>query len=180
MIWVAAAVALSHAVLALALGIYAWRTWKGWAAFVLDHTWGLLGTAIAMLLHVVNLAWPGGRGYVANLSRGQNRFVYDGGFGFGRYAFTQGAVMSNVSGSRGDLIDHESLHVWQNRLFGPLFQVTYVAWFVLGVLVGTVVAPFAKQSWYQTVTDIAYLDNPWETWAYKKGGHPTRGRFTWV
>jgi hypothetical protein len=179
-IWVAAGVAVAHAALAVVLGIYAWRTWQGWVAFVLDHTWGLAGTAIGLLLHLVNLMWPGERRYVADLSRGQNRYVYDGGFGFGRYAFTQGPVVSNLNGARGDLVDHETLHVWQSRLFGPLFQATYVAWFVLGTLVGTLVAPFAKQSWYQTVTDIAYLDNPWETWAYRRGGHPRRGRFSWI
>jgi hypothetical protein len=179
-IWIAIAVAVSHGVLAIALRIYAWRTWKGWAAFMLDHTWGLVGTALALLLHLVNLVWPGGPRYVDGLSRGQNRFVYDGGFGFGRFAFTQGTVVSNLNRSRGDLVDHENLHVWQSRLFGPLFQTTYVAWFLLGALAGTLMAPFAKQSWYQTVTDVAYLDNPWETWAYKRGGHAAGGRFSWI
>jgi hypothetical protein len=181
---VAIAIALGiaglHAVLALTLRIYAWRTWQGWVAFMLDHTWGLLGATVGLLLHLVNLVWPGGRGYVAELSRGQNRFVYDGGFGFGRFAFTQGPVISNLDGSRGDLVDHETLHVWQSRLFGPLYQSTYVAWLVLGTIAATVLAPFARQSWYQTVSDIAYLDNPWETWAYKRGGSPNGGRCSWA
>lgn len=179
MLWLAAGVAVVHCGLAVALRIYAWRTWTGWLAFVLDHTWGLLGTTIGLLLHLVNLAWLGGRRYADELSRGQNRFVYDGGFGVGRFAFTQGPVVSNLRGSRGDLVAHEDLHIWQSRIFGPLFQTTYLAWFVLGALVGTLLWPFARQSWYQTVTDVAYLNNPWETWAYKRGGRPTRGRLSW-
>lgn len=177
---VAAAVGLLNGVLAGLLSIYAWDSPVGWVSFLLDHTWGLIGTAIAMLLHVVNLFWLGGRKYADSLSRHKNRYVYDGGFGFAHYAFTQGLVTSNLNSSRGDLVDHETLHIWQSRLFGPIFQATYITWFVVGALIGSCVSLFVKQSWFQTVTDMAYLDNPWETWAYKVGGSPTAGRFSWV
>jgi hypothetical protein len=169
-----------NALVAALMGVYAWSSVIGWLAFFLDHSWAIVGTAIALLLHFVNLFWLGGRQYNDSLSRGSNRFVYDGGFGFSDFAFTQGLVTSNLQMHHGNLVDHETLHVWQSRLFGPVFQLTYITWFVVGAIVGTVVSIFAKQSWYQTVVDIAYLDNPWETWAYKVGGTPRGGRFSWA
>jgi len=177
----AGGIGLLNGVIAALLGIYKWSSPVGWLAFLLDHTWGLVGTTIAMLLHTVNLFWFGGRKYNDSLSRGKNRYLYDGGFGFSGYAFTQGLVTSNFNNSTGNkLVEHETLHIWQSRAFGPLFQATYGVWFLVGAIVGTFVSLGRKQSWYQTVTDIAYLDNPWETWAYKIGGTPRKGKYSWV
>jgi hypothetical protein len=64
----------------------------------------------------------------------------------GNVAFTQGNVISNVGLGQGAagintafLADHETLHVWQQRFFGPLFQVTDVVCAVGGFIVGTVI-----------------------------------------
>ncbi len=133
--------------------IYHWRTWKGNAAFVLDSTWGLIGTAIGNLLHIANLFWPKWEPpqqpkqdrrvrYSTECSRRQNRHVYLGGAALqARYAFTHGNVISNADSARGKtrplfLARHEELHIWQNRWFGPLYQAIYALWFVLGGAVG--------------------------------------------
>jgi RHS repeat-associated protein len=160
--------------------IYDWSSPSGWGAFLLDSSWGLAGSAMGNLLHIVNLFYGSSRNYRPELSERKNRHVYDGGFGFGNFAFTQGNVISNLNGRRTDLVDHEHLHVWQNRMFGPVFTLTYVAWLVVGALVGLAMAPFTDQSWTQDVKDVAYLNNPWETWAYDTGGSGNGGELSWT
>jgi hypothetical protein len=159
--------------------IYDWASPTGWLSFLADSTWGLAGTAMSDLLHIVNIFYKD-RNYRPELSERQNRHVYDGGFGFGTYAFTQGNVTSNLNGRHGDLLDHETLHVWQNRLFGPIFTLTYVAWMVVGAIVGIVASPFTDQSIGDDIRDVAYLDNPWESWAYDVGGSPNGGTLSWA
>jgi RHS repeat-associated protein len=159
--------------------IYDWTSPVGWFSFLSDSTWGLVGTGMGDLVHIVNIFYSG-RNYRPELSERQNRHVYDGGFGFGRYAFTQGNVISNLNGRRSDLVDHETLHVWQNRFFGPIFTVTYVAWMIVGALVGLALAPFTEQSWKDDVRDVAYTDNPWESWAYGTGGDAKGGELSWA
>lgn len=162
------------------LEIYDWSSWTGWAAFLSDSTWGLIGTTIGVLLHTVNLFYGDDRNYRQDLSRRQNRHVYDGGFGFGDFAFTQGNVVSNLNGRTGSLLDHETLHILQSRVFGPIFQITYVAWLIVGFIVALIVAPFTEQGIGQDIMDIAYLNNPWETWAYDVGGTPSGGTLSWT
>src|SRR5262249_26010270 len=80
--------------------------------------------------------------YRSDLSHRQNRHVYEGGFALkSDFAFTQGNVISNAGqGGKGInasfIANHEELHVWQSRIFGPLFQVTYIVWAVGGFIVG--------------------------------------------
>lgn len=162
--------------------IYDWSSPVGWLSFLSDSTWGLIGTTLGDALITVNLFYGSKAKYRDDLSRRQNRHVYDGGFGFGNFAFTQGNVTSNLNGrGKGSLIDHETLHITQNRIFGPIFTVTYVAWLVVGAVVGAVAGLFLlnKQSWTQSIEDVAYNDNPWESWAYDVGGSPTCGKLCW-
>jgi RHS repeat-associated protein len=161
--------------------IYDWTSPIGWLSFLSDSSWGLLGTTLGDLLMTVNVFYGSKAKYRDDLSHRQNRHVYDGGFGFGNFAFTQGNVTSNLNGrGAGSLIDHETLHIWQNRIFGPIFTVTYVAWMVVGAIVGGVVGLFVNQKWSQSVEDVAYRDNPWETWAYDVGGSANGGKLSWA
>jgi len=162
--------------------IYDWARPIGWVAFALDSSWGLVGTALAVLVHAFNTTVASDHTYLAQYAIRQNRHAYRGGFAVQRrYAFTAGNVMSNLRDRSGsDLLDHETLHVWQSRSFGPLFQITYVVWLLAGGVVALVLAPFARQPFMQTVLDIAYIDNPWETWAYRAGGSADGGRLSWV
>jgi hypothetical protein len=72
------------------------------------------------------------------------------------------------------------LHIWQNRIFGPIFTVTYVVWMVVGAIVGGVIGIFVNQDWTQSIEDVAYRDNPWETWAYDVGGSANGGKLSWA
>jgi RHS repeat-associated protein len=180
----AAVVGGLNGVISGALEIYDWSSPVGWLSFLSDSTWGLVGTTLGVLVHGINLFYGGSRDYSFELSRRQNRHVYDGGFGFGTYAFTQGNVTSNLNGRRSDLVDHETLHIWQSRIFGPIFQVTYIGWLVVGAIVGFLIGiPLAiagTQGLGQSINDVAYLDNPWESWAYDVGGSGSGGKLAWT
>ncbi len=36
-----------------------------------------------------------------------------------------------------------------------------------------------KQNWLQSIEDVGYNDNPWESWAYDVGGSPQCGKLCW-
>jgi RHS repeat-associated protein len=154
-------------------GIYNWASIDGWFAFLSDSTWGLLGTSLGNIVHIINLFYSDSN-YRTDLSRRQNRHVYEGGFALkSDFAFTQGNVISNASQGGGPInasfiANHEELHIWQSRIFGPLFQLTYVAWAVGGFIVGSIVWLFnTDEDWGSLVETAAYYDNPFEYWAYK-------------
>jgi RHS repeat-associated protein len=153
-------------------GIYDWTSIDGWFAFISDSTWGLLGTSLGNIVHIVNLFWPDSN-YREDLSRRQNRHIYEGGVAiYSDFAFTMGNVISNAgqggAGIDSDFLsEHEELHIWQNRFFGPLFQATYIVWGVGGFLVATVYWFFnSDEDWGSLVETAAYYDNPFEVWAY--------------
>lgn len=168
-----------------ARGIYDWRRARGWFAFVADSTWSLPMTAFGVLLATANLAVPSTR-CDRELTRRRNRFVFDGGLALQRgMALTLGNVISNGNPSGHGLNPeflsrHEELHVWQARVFGPLFPLVYALWFAGGTVVGTVVWLFnRKEPWADLVRTAAYFDNPFEYWAYRNdrnwppaGAHP--------
>ena len=97
------------------------------------------------------------------------------------FAFTHGNVISNAATGHDTLADerrgfidrHEGLHVWQNRIFGPLYQIVYVVWFVLGALVAvaTKAARRGAPPLRRLVETAAYYDNPFEYWAYRRDDH---------
>ncbi len=161
-------------------GIYDWTSVDGWFAFLSDSTWGLFGTSLGNVIHIIN-AFKDDSNYRGDLSRRQNRHVYEGGVALkDGFAFTLGNVISNAGGNVGldpstpagarrlqFVADHEELHIWQNRFFGPLHQGTYVVWAVGGFLVGTVVWLFNTDEDYGSIIETAaYYDNPFEYWAY--------------
>ncbi|WP_447759882.1 toxin TcdB middle/N-terminal domain-containing protein [Sphingopyxis panaciterrae] len=164
-----------------ARGIYDWGGGTGFIAFLADSTWGLLGTSLGNLSNIYNsIAAPGS--YLGKYSERQNRQVYDRGFSIdGKAAFTAGNVISNMRGRSGtDLLDHETLHITQSRIFGPIYQITYVAWLVVGAIVGLIASPFVDQSVGQSIRDMAYSNNPWERWGYHVGGGDGRaGELKW-
>src|SRR5437764_2654738 len=60
---------------------YDWSSIEGWASFVSDSTWGLIGTSIGNILNVLNLL-EAPSSYDRNSSMRQNRQVYNRGFNF--------------------------------------------------------------------------------------------------
>ena len=113
------------------------------------------------------------------LSREVGFFVYDGGIVFfPGFITTLGNVTTNGSGNVGVIEDHEAVHVWQSRVFGPVFQVSYVAWLAGGAVVkGTAVwLTDTDEDWYSLVETAAYYNNPWEVWAYTNDNNWPPGR----
>jgi hypothetical protein len=93
------------------------------------------------------------------------------------YALTLGNVISGAGdvgrARRAKLItDHEAVHVWQARWFGPFYFVLYGLWAGAGALVGLVTwlrrgrgepaGPFVEA--------CSYYMNPFEWWAYSRDG----------
>lgn len=161
--------------------VYDWRRAKGWLAFAADSTWGLFGTTLGNVLNLANSL--GSRaGYRPDFSRRQNRHVFEKGACLKRrFALTHGNVISNAATGRESLVEerrpfidrHEGLHIWQNRLFGPLYQALYVAWFLGGALVGAATWALKRDrpKLQRLVETAAYYDNPFEFWAYKRDEH---------
>jgi hypothetical protein len=161
--------------------IYNWRSPEGWLAFAADSTWGLVGTTLGNLLNVANSA-AGRSGFRPDFSRRQNRQVFEHGLWAKRgFAMTHGNVISNAAAGRAALVEaqrpfidrHETLHIWQSRLFGPLYQAVYVLWFIAGtaVGVGTWALQRERPPLRRLVETAAYYDNPFEFWAYRRDHH---------
>lgn len=171
LLWIAA---VTGGFSAMMSGIWRSYDWDGLGVpgFVLDMTWGLAGTFNACLLHLINFAWGDHADDVAHRDRRRNNHRYKSGFRIkGEFAFTQGAVMSNLKRDSADnLWHHENTHVWQNRGFGPLFTLTYVGWMVLLFIPSLLVAAIARSNLGDTIMALCYYNNPWEVWAYKIGG----------
>lgn len=173
-----AVVGAANGALGGARGIYDWSSRRGVAAFVLDSTWSIGNTAAGLAAHALG-SLRGRPEYVERLSRRRNRHVYGRGFQPRRgFAVTLGNVVSGA----GDIerprrvklvIDHEDVHVWQARGFGPAYPVLYVGWMVGGAVVGAILwaagrrdEPFGKM-----VETCAYYLNPFEWWAYSRDDH---------
>ena len=158
-------------------GTYGWRRRQGWVAFVLDSTWALVTTAGAVLAHGV-AAVRRRPGYLAEVSRRQDRHVYRRGLQLRPgFAVTVGNVVSGVGDVRSParrrlVTDHEDVHVWQARAFGPAYLPLYLGWFVLGAGYGCVVwaTRHRRQKFGRVVETCAYYSNPFEWWAYSRDG----------
>lgn len=159
-------------------GTYDWGCSNGPVAFTLDSTWALPMTAAGLFSHAV-AAVTKRSGYAATLSRRQNRHVYQRGFMPRRgFAITVGNVVSGAGDTsltrRQRLVtEHEDIHIWQARWFGPAYPVLYVGWMVGGGAIGAVVWVLHRRNERLTkvVESCAYYINPFEWWAYSRAGH---------
>ncbi|MGB9346069.1 MAG: hypothetical protein WCA90_08545, partial [Ilumatobacteraceae bacterium] len=131
--------------------IYDWGCSAGPVGFVLDSTWGLPMTAAGVASQALGVL-RGAPGYDASLSRRANRMVFRRGFvprsGF---AITVGNVVSGAGDTslprrRKLVTDHEDVHVWQARWFGPFYPVLYGGWMLAGGAVGIVVWAVTRRS----------------------------------
>ena len=180
-----------------AAGIYAWREVRGWLCFLTDTTWGVLGTASGLALHLANVVHPD-RSYVADMSSRSNRHVYERGFSMRPgFALALGNVVSGAGGSAGlrgesaraarrrKLVDvHEGTHLFQNRLLGPFYPLIYLGWMGIAGLVGLAVSLVGERKHVRRIIEtLAYYNNPFEYWAYRKDDYwPPRGahpRYAW-
>lgn len=156
-------------------GLWRIHRWAGLGvlSFVLDVTWGLAANVNASLIHLINFAW-GDHAHEprSGAHRYQSGFRVKSGF-----AFTQGAVMTNLSEGPGSaLFAHERTHVWQNRAFGPLFVLSYLGWMVVMFVPSLIAAGARGLGIGQGSEQWCYWNNPWEAWGYLVGAGPRVGR----
>lgn len=155
--------------------VYDWRSGWGVAAFVIDSTWAVVPVAVGLLAHLVAVV-SRAPGFEPSLSRRQNRHVYRGGAHLQKgFAFTVGNVISSAGdvtrARRRKLItDHEAVHVWQARTFGPLYLVLYLLWVIAGALYGLVVwlRRGRREPLGKVIESCSYYLNPFEWWAYSR------------
>ena len=172
---VGAAVGVANGVLSGRRGIYDWSSRKGVGAFVLDSTWSIGNTASSLAAHALG-AVRGDPQYRDTLSFRQNRHVYGRGFQPRKgFAITLGNVINGAGDTtrarRAKLVtDHEDVHVWQSRWFGPAFAPLYIGWMVGGAVAGSVVWATARRDepFGKVVESCAYYLNPFEYWAYSR------------
>ncbi|MEY3493503.1 MAG: hypothetical protein RL413_921 [Actinomycetota bacterium] len=175
-----------HGLVAGRRHIYDWSRRRGRAAFVLDHTWALPTTAAGLV--ALGVTWMRERssgvsaGYEPTLSERQNRMVHRDGLVLRRgFAVTIGTVINGAAGRDGVLTerrrklvtDHEDVHVWQQRMFGPLYPVAYISWFVGGVLVSLVRRATSRHDGNLSteIDRFGYYRNPFEWHAYTCDGN---------
>ncbi|MET0460854.1 MAG: hypothetical protein ABW195_16500 [Ilumatobacteraceae bacterium] len=179
--WPAAVVGAANGAISGARRVYGWRDPKGIAAFVLDSTWAIPMTAASLVVHAIAIRQPDRGGFVPALSTRANRHVYERGFRIRRGFLT---TIGNTVNSAGELVrtsarrqrlvtDHEDVHVWQGRWFGPLYPLLYGGWMVAGGVAGAAVWAVRRrdQPLAKVVETCAYYLNPFEWWAYSRDGH---------
>jgi hypothetical protein len=159
---------------------YDWRSRRGVGAFVLDSTWALASTTAALACHAASRLGTD-PGYLAEWSERRNRHVYRRGFVLRRgFALTVGNVITGAVGDgtlsepRRVLVDdHEDVHVWQSRWFGPVYPLVYAGWSAFGALAGVVawLARGRREPLATVVDTLAYYTNPFEWWAYSRQGN---------
>ncbi len=164
--------------------IYDWSCANGFVAFTLDSTWSIPMTAAGIASQVLGLV-RGRPDYDATLSRRANRQVFRRGFVPRRgFVITVGNVVSgagdtSVPRRRRLITDHEDVHVWQARWFGPLYPLLYGSWMVGGGAAGMVLWATRRRSdsFTEVVESCAYYLNPFEWWAYSRDDHwPPSGK----
>ena len=179
-----AAVAGGNGALSGWRGIYDWRRPRGVAGYLLDSTWNLVGITGSLVVHGASHL---GRdpGYVAELSHRSGFHVYRRGAVLRRgFALCVGNVVTGAAGRSGldpsseagrrrrrMIVEHEGLHVWQQRALGPCFPLLYGGWMLIGAVAG--VAAWAvrrdrTESLFRTVERLAYSRNPFEVSAYRR------------
>ncbi len=136
-------------------------------------------TVAAAIVGGANGAIAGWRGIVAELSERRDRHVYRRGYTLRRgFMFTVGNVINGAGPNTGTefrrrvVDDHEHVHVWQGRWFGPIFPLVYGAWWVIGATVGTVVWLVRRppEGFGRVIDSWGYYRNPFEWWAYSREG----------
>lgn len=160
---------------------YSWRRPTGALAFALDSTWALPMTTAALATHLTAAPQRGRGGHLRDLSWRANRHVYARGFrlrkGFlitiGNTVHGAGDGALTSARRRRVVTDHEDVHVWQGRWFGPLFPVLYGGWMLAGGAVGALVWATRRRAdpFTAVVETCAYYLNPFEWWAYSRDGN---------
>jgi hypothetical protein len=173
-----AAVAAANGAISGWRGTYEWSSPRGVAAFALDSTWAGLTTAAGVVANAVGMLQRQS-GYSEQLSRRKNRHVYSRGLALRRgFATTYGNVIVGAGdltrARRAKLVtDHEDVHAWQARAFGPAYPTLYGGWLAGGAVAGALVWATLRrdQPLAKVIESCAYYLNPFEWWAYSRDDH---------
>jgi len=136
--------------------------------FLLDMSWSLLNTLAGFLVWMPACKIVGANFVAANEdSRRSGNIVYDKNPRGGAYAATTiGTVIA------GGWSSHEETHVWQARIFGPAYMLSYIIALLLNI-------PFRLITGKtENLTMEAYYRIPFEDWAYW-GGSASGGDIDW-
>ena len=155
--------------------MYDWKSPRGIGAFVLDHTWALATTSAAVVATGVNAAT--GAQIDESLTTRQNRMAFDRGLVLRNgFAVTFGYVINGAADRDGVINErrrklvthHEDQHVWQARMFGPIYPVVYAGWFAIGSIVATAkwLIHGRRTKLSDEIDAMAYYRNPFEWYAY--------------
>ena len=155
--------------------MYDWKSLRGIGAFVLDHTWALATTSAAVVATGVNAAT--GAQIDESLTTRQNRMAFDRGLVLRNgFAVTFGYVINGAADRDGVINErrrklvthHEDQHVWQARMFGPIYPVVYAGWFAIGSIVATAkwLIHGRRTKLSDEIDAMAYYRNPFEWHAY--------------
>ncbi len=171
-------------------GAYRIYKWDGWGLpeFVADVTWGLLGTTLGTLLNLLNsiigerLLPRAPEDPIGIQGERQGITIFTKGFATAA-VLTQGSTVSNFNHAMNSpVLKHEKSHVLQNRVFGPFFTLTDVAWMLLW-LVPALIADLVStpEKGHSRVWGWCYYSNPWEVWGYAREGceRDTENKTSW-
>ncbi len=155
---IAAVIAGVYSAVAFARGIYAVGFFSI-LGYLLDTSWSLLNTAASLLVWLPACMVAGGD-FVEpdDNSRRSGTFVYSKNPRGGDYAAT--TIGTCVAGGWSS---HEEMHVWQARLFGPLYMPVYL----LSLLLNLLFRLFTGKT--EGIVMQAYYRICFEDWAYSAG-----------
>src|SRR5258708_5476083 len=155
---VGAVIGGAYSAVAFARGIYSLGPFSV-LGYLLDMSWSLPNTAASLLVWLPACMIAGGN-FVDpdDRSRRSGTFVYqDNPRGGGYDATTIGTVIA------GGWSSHEEIHVWQARIFGPLYLPVYLFSLLLNILFRLCTGKtddLAMQAYYRVC---------FEDWAYSAG-----------
>lgn len=160
-------IAATYSALALSWGIYE-AGFFSILGYLLDVTWSLLNSFAGFAVWLPVCAISGSH-FVDpdDNSRRSGTFVYDQNPRGGGY---QATTIGNVIA--GGWCSHEEIHVWQARLFGPLYLPAYALNLLLSLIFRWISGNFENYG------DQAYRRISFEDWAYA-AGHIGSGDIEW-
>jgi len=160
-------VAATYSALAFSWGIYR-AGLLSLLGYLLDVSWSLLNTFAGFIVWLPVCAVSGANFQTPdNNSQRSGTFVYDQNPRGGGY---QATTIGNVIA--GGWSSHEEVHVWQARLFGPLYLPVYLINLVLNLIFRCISGDLSNYG------DEAYRRISFEDWAYA-AGHITSGEIEW-
>lgn len=135
---------------------------------IINGSWGFIGNILGLMTHFASLYSYQDFGKLYTPASRICFVCYETGFSLksnsaGRFAFTQGAVMSADST---DLRKHEGVHVGQHYLLGPIYPLSHFLWFIVMVIPGLIGAASKQIAADEGITRMSYYDNPYEVMAY--------------